>query len=60
MDNIEKLRFDIDSSLEIDKVIEDWIKCNEVCDLAMPKRRKKRDWKRLTATWRFYPVRNTF
>ena len=37
----EKLRFDIDSSLEIDKVIEDWIKCNEVCDLAMPKRRKK-------------------
>lgn len=41
MDNIEKLRFDIDSSLEIDKVIEDWIKCNEVCDLAMPKRRKK-------------------
>lgn len=41
MDNIEKLRFDIDSSLEIDKVIEDWIKCNEVCDLAMPKVRKK-------------------
>lgn len=38
---VEKLRFDIDSSLEIDKVIEDWIKCNEVCDLAMPKRRKK-------------------
>ena len=37
----EKLRFDIDSSLEIDKVIEDWIKCNEVCDLAMPKVRKK-------------------
>lgn len=37
----EKLRFDIDSSLEIDKVIEDWIKCNEVCDLASPKVRRK-------------------
>lgn len=41
MDNIEKLRFDIDSSLEIDKVIEDWIKCNEVCDLASPKVRRR-------------------